>query len=287
VDPKVLALVGRHKGLLAQMRAIVHGAEVAGRELTGDELLQYEQHRSEDKRTIAELTQLDRLAARVAASTCADLPVLPNRAPLTLKRPDSAAATAREAAHARMGSFTQSFARRLESTLRYDTDQRTISGGKLKPIVGYAALFNVISHPIDQTGRRFLVRPGAFDLAGSAVTLCRGHDKQRPYASTRDGTLRLWEDERGLRMEAQVESTPSGADLVAAVARGTLTGLSAQYMRGRKSTYRAFDGVSVEMISRARIGEVSVVEQPLCPGAACWVDSRFAAAIGRTGGRTW
>src|SRR3546814_13052132 len=67
------------------------------------------------------------------------------------------------------------------------------------PFRGYAALFDVVNSWED--GRRLMVKAGAFSLAGASIPLLLGHDRSHAYASTRDGSLRVWQDHTWLAFE--------------------------------------------------------------------------------------
>ncbi len=93
-------------------------------------------------------------------------------------------------------------------------------------LVGYAATFGTEARIADFTET---IAPGAFQrsLAAQADILALvDHDKSRVLARTKSGTLRLSEDERGLRFEIEVPDTTLGRDLLTMAARGDLGGMS-------------------------------------------------------------
>jgi len=90
--------------------------------------------------------------------------------------------------------------------LRQEADKATF--------VGYAAVFNSDSEPLPFVEQ---IRPGAFQRTLSArnnVKMFVNHDDTMVLASTRSGTLRLSEDDRGLKVEADMPNTTYGRDLV-------------------------------------------------------------------------
>jgi len=90
--------------------------------------------------------------------------------------------------------------------LRQEADKATF--------VGYAAVFNSDSEPLPFVEQ---IRPGAFQRTLSArnnVKMFVNHDDTMPLASTRSGTLRLMEDDRGLKVEADMPNTTFARDLV-------------------------------------------------------------------------
>ncbi|WP_299935357.1 HK97 family phage prohead protease [uncultured Nitratireductor sp.] len=93
-------------------------------------------------------------------------------------------------------------------------------------LVGYAAVFGQEARIADFTET---IAPGAFQrsLAGGGDILALvDHDKSRVLARTKSGTLRLSEDERGLRFEIDVPDTTLGRDLLTMAARSDLGGMS-------------------------------------------------------------
>lgn len=95
-------------------------------------------------------------------------------------------------------------------------------------IGGYAATFNS-----EATGLNFreVVAPGAFKRTLSTdnpVFLLVNHDTENlPLASTRSGTLRLSEDEIGLRMEAELDpANPRAQEVASALRRGDVDKMS-------------------------------------------------------------
>lgn len=97
-------------------------------------------------------------------------------------------------------------------------------------IGGYAATFNN-----EATGLNFreVIAPGAFTNALTSanedpVFLLINHDADGiPLASTKSGTLRLAQDEVGLRMEADLDpSNPKAQELASAIRRGDMTKMS-------------------------------------------------------------
>ena len=102
------------------------------------------------------------------------------------------------------------------------------SGDAMMRIGGYAATFNN-----EATGLNFreVIAPGAFTTAlvgDEPVFLLVNHDTDGiPLASTKSGTLRLSQDEVGLRFEADLDpSNPKAQELASAIRRGDMTKMS-------------------------------------------------------------
>jgi HK97 family phage prohead protease len=93
-------------------------------------------------------------------------------------------------------------------------------------LTGYAARFNEPSEPLPFIER---IAPGAFKRSLSArndIKLLWNHDSSSVLGSTRSGTLRLYEDEHGLRVEADLPDTTQGRDAKVLIQRGDVTGFS-------------------------------------------------------------
>lgn len=91
---------------------------------------------------------------------------------------------------------------------------------KAMVLEGYAALYN---EPTDLGPFREMIAPGAFaEVLDDDVRLLLNHDGA-PLARTKNGTLQLSDDERGLMYRAELIDTQAGRDLYAMVKRGDIT----------------------------------------------------------------
>jgi uncharacterized protein len=93
-------------------------------------------------------------------------------------------------------------------------------------LTGYAARFNEPSEPLPFIER---IAPGAFKRslrAKNDIKLLWNHSSSDVLGSTRAGTLRLMEDELGLRVEADLPDTQAGRDAKVLIQRGDVTGFS-------------------------------------------------------------
>jgi uncharacterized protein len=98
--------------------------------------------------------------------------------------------------------------------------------GDGKTLVGYAAVFDSPSEPLPWTE---FVRRGAFAKTindGADVRLLVDHEGV-PLARTKSGTLRIREDDKGLRVEADLDETnPDAARVMSALRRGDVSQMS-------------------------------------------------------------
>ena len=126
-------------------------------------------------------------------------------------------------------------------------------------LIGYAAVFDSPSEPMPFTE---YVRRGAFQKTlkdGADVRLLIDHEGI-PLARTKSGTLMLQEDERGLRVEAQLDPTnPDAARVISAMRRGDMSQMSFAF-RTIKDAWSA--DRSVRELKEVQLFDVSVVTFP-------------------------
>lgn len=102
---------------------------------------------------------------------------------------------------------------------------RQIDGGGMT-FTGYAAVFNAPSEPLPFTES---IAPGAFKRSLDSrndVKLLWNHDSSMVLGSTRAGTLRLEEDNIGLRVSADLPDTQAGRDAAYLIKRGDVDSMS-------------------------------------------------------------
>ena len=146
--------------------------------------------------------------------------------------------------------------------IRADGDKMTFSG--------YAAVFNSDSEPLPFTER---IAPGAFKRtlqARNDVKLLWNHDSGEVLASTRSGTMRLFEDSKGLRVEADLAPTTRGKDLSILMQRGDVNKMSFGF--NVQSDSWSPDG-NVRTLESVRLIEVSVVTFPAYTSSVAQVRS--------------
>jgi uncharacterized protein len=141
--------------------------------------------------------------------------------------------------------------RSFEGEIRTDGDGNTF--------VGYAAKFNVPSEPLPFTER---IAPGAFGKSlrqrTKDVRLYVNHNSDMVLASKRSGTLRLSEDEVGLRVEADLPDTTAARDLRALMQSGVVSTMSFGFTVPRGGDKWNGDG-SERVLTGINLHEVSVV----------------------------
>jgi HK97 family phage prohead protease len=123
---------------------------------------------------------------------------------------------------------------------------------------GYAAVFNSDSEPLPFIER---IIPGAFNRSlGSRneIKMFVNHDTSRVLASKRAGTLRLTEDNHGLRVDADLPDTTDGRDMAVLLQRGDIDSMSFGFSIPKGGDAWSDDGQSREL-KEIRLHEVSIV----------------------------
>lgn len=126
-------------------------------------------------------------------------------------------------------------------------------------LIGYAAVFDSPSEPLPWIE---FVRRGAFSKTlndGADVRLLIDHEGI-PLARTRSGTLALEEDDRGLRVEADLDpSNPDAQRVLSAMRRGDMTQMSFAFrtIKDAWSTDR-----STRELKEVQLYDVSIVTFP-------------------------
>lgn len=143
-----------------------------------------------------------------------------------------------------------------------------------KKLVGYAAVFDQETRISDFSE---VIRKGAFSASladgGDKLALV-DHDSGKVLARTKSGTLRLSEDERGLKYEIDMPETTLGRDLLAMAFRGDLGGASFAF--SVPDGGEGWTGDKRELRS-VRLHEVSVVQSfPAYSGTSVSARSRQA-----------
>jgi HK97 family phage prohead protease len=122
---------------------------------------------------------------------------------------------------------------------------------------GYASVFNSPSE--DLGGFVEYVAPGAFKRSlqsRNEVKLLWNHDSGEPLASLRGGTMQLVEDERGLKVTAQLPNTTRGRDVAELLRTNVISEMSFGFNVIKDSWSR--DG-QTRTLESVRLFEVSVV----------------------------
>jgi HK97 family phage prohead protease len=135
-----------------------------------------------------------------------------------------------------------------------------------KMVAGHAAVFNVIT---DIGGMfREKIAPGAFadTIDGGDIRSLFDHNSALILGRTKSKTLRLWEDESGLRYEVDLPDTQAGRDLRVSMDRGDIDGSSFAF-RILKQSWDESGDVPLRTIEKVELYEVGPVTFPAYPEA--------------------
>jgi HK97 family phage prohead protease len=152
-----------------------------------------------------------------------------------------------------------------------DIEARQAEDGTMR-MAGYAAVFNEASVPLPFIEK---IAPGAFRKTLSEtpdVRLLINHEGL-PMARTKNGTMRLSEDERGLFFEAELANTQEARDLYTLVERGDVDQMSFAFRVIRQNWSKDRSERTLTEVSLAD-GDVSIVTYPAYPATS--VEAREA-----------
>ncbi len=159
-----------------------------------------------------------------------------------------------------------------------DVEFRTVSVGTIEVRAaaegqpmrfrGYAAVFDSPSEPLPFIET---IRPGAFKRslqAGREVRMFVNHNTDMVLGSTRSGTVKVTEDNRGLLVEGEFPDTTYARDLSALMQRGDVHGMSFGFSVPRGGDVWAENGAQ-RTLTEIILHEVSVVTGfPAYPGTS-------------------
>ena len=143
-----------------------------------------------------------------------------------------------------------------------DIEARKADDGTMR-MAGYAAVFNEASVPLPFIEK---IAPGAFRKTLSEtpdVRLLANHEGL-PMARTKNGTMRLYEDEKGLYFEAELANTQEARDVYTLVERGDVDQMSFAFRVIRQKYNEDRSERLLTEVSLAD-GDVSIVTYPAYP----------------------
>lgn len=126
---------------------------------------------------------------------------------------------------------------------------------------GYAAVFN--SRTLLWEGLEEVISPGAFSraLSGSDIRCLFDHDWSKVLGRTKSGTLRLEEDDRGLKFEVELPNTTVANDLIELMSRGDINQCSFGFIPTEETWDYNTDPV-LRTVNEVELFEVSIVSLP-------------------------
>lgn len=144
------------------------------------------------------------------------------------------------------------------------SELRAEGEGEGRTLSGYAAVFNLLSE--EMWGMRERIRPGAFakTIQEGDIRACWNHNADYVLGRTKTGTLKLWEDERGLKVEIKPPATSWADDCVESIRRGDVDQMSFGFQTVR-DFWEGEEGQQVRTLVEVRLFEVSPVTFPAYP----------------------
>lgn len=138
-----------------------------------------------------------------------------------------------------------------------------------RTLTGYAATFNNLSH--DLGGFKEKITPGAFARSlhsnPDVMALSEHDSKKGILGRTKAGTLRLSEDNVGLRFECDLPDTSLGRDVATSVARGDLDSMSFGFV-AKDDDWQRSGGDTIRSLKDVDLFDISVVGNPAYPNTS-------------------
>jgi uncharacterized protein len=162
-----------------------------------------------------------------------------------------------------------------EKELRiYQMAELRIEGDKKPKIVGYAAVFDKKSE--DLGGFNEYVRAGCFSktIRESDIKALYNHDPNYVLGRNKSGTLKLEEDQTGLKMSIDPPDTTWARDLMTSIKRGDVDQCSFGFKTVRDE-WRTEDSKNCRDLLECRLFDVSVVTNPAYPQTSVAVRSKI------------
>ncbi|HDX9667886.1 TPA: HK97 family phage prohead protease [Bacillus cereus] len=151
--------------------------------------------------------------------------------------------------------------------LSSEIEIREVEGG-LRTITGYAVKWEMKSVTMGYW-RRFKeqFKRGAFtdSLTQDDQLALWSHDYSQVLGRTKNGTLRLFEDEIGLRFELDLADTMLGNDTYKTIKRGDVDGVSFGFQMVKEEWDESDPDNVVRSVTKAKLIEISPVAFPAYP----------------------
>lgn len=145
------------------------------------------------------------------------------------------------------------------------------ASGEEITLAGYAAVYNTLS--VDLGGMREMIAPGAFarSLTGDVRALY-DHDTGLVLGRTKSGTLKLYDDDKGLRVEVSPPNTAMARSIVESIRRGDVDQMSFGF-RTLRDRWTSQGDIAIRTLEEVELFEVSFVAFPAYPDTSAAVRS--------------
>ncbi|TCJ01583.1 HK97 family phage prohead protease [Cytobacillus praedii] len=137
-----------------------------------------------------------------------------------------------------------------------------------KTLYGYAVKWEKKSHVMGYWRKfREQFRKGAFEdsLSKDDQRFLWSHDTSKVLGRTKNQTLRLYEDNVGLRFELDLPDTTLGDDTYKSIKRGDVDGVSFGFQMINEEIEEPDDDLMLRTVTKAKLLEVSAVAFPAYP----------------------
>jgi len=138
--------------------------------------------------------------------------------------------------------------------------------GKPKRISGYGIVYNRETQLYDDLYE--VIRPGAaseFLSTNPDIKCCLNHNRDRIFGRTKNGTVKLEENSKGVKYTAKPPDAQWARDAIASIERGDIDGSSFTFAvlpQDEKVTKRSDGTYLREIFKLSRIGEMGPVTDP-------------------------
>ncbi len=131
-----------------------------------------------------------------------------------------------------------------------------------KKIIGYAAVYDQLSE--DLGGFKEKIKKGAFanSIARDDIKLLFNHDPNYVLGRNKNGTLKLEEDEHGLRIEATPPNTNFAKDLINLLERGDIDQMSFGFIVNKEEWDNTNKDLPIRTLLDVELFDTSIVVYP-------------------------
>ena len=129
--------------------------------------------------------------------------------------------------------------------------------GNTMTAIGYASVFNRLSQNLGGFVERVAQGTFAKTIQEADVRALFNHDADQVLGRSKSGTLRMQEDEKGLRYEIDLPNTQLGRDLAVLLERGDVSGSSFGFLTVSDSWGTTEDGYPLRTLTEVKLRDVS------------------------------
>ena len=129
--------------------------------------------------------------------------------------------------------------------------------GNTMTAIGYASVFNRLSQNLGGFVERVAQGTFAKTIQEADVRALFNHDADQVLGRSKSGTLRMQEDEKGLRYEIDLPNTQLGRDLAVLLERGDVSGSSFGFQTVSDEWGTTEDGYPLRTLTEVKLRDVS------------------------------